>query len=163
MPITVELEDMFSYSFWIVGLAVVVVFLIGIVALVIYIKTKNRIKPEPVKVVPKPEPKPAPLLGEQIKDKYYVMIDNLERQCREEKVGNRDAYQRLSVILRKFVHELTGVKAQNCTLDEIRRLNMPRVADVIDECYAPEFSVDKQGDIYTTMNKARMVIKEWHS
>lgn len=165
MPITVELQGMFSYSIWPVVLAVMLVLIIGIIGLVVLIKARNKKKPEPVKAAPQPilEPKPVPLSGEQIKEKYCVMVDELERQCRDGKVDNRDAYQSLSVILRRFVHELTGVKVHNYTLDEIRRLNMPRVADVIEECYAPEFSVDKQGDIYTTMNKARMVIREWHS
>lgn len=165
MPITVELQGMFSYSIWPVVVAVALVLIIGIVGLVVFIKTKNKEKPEPVQAVsePIPEPKPVPLSGEQIKEKYYVMVEELEHQCRDGKVDNRDAYQRLSAILRRFVHELTGVKVHNYTLDEIRRLNMPRVAEVIEECYAPEFSMDKQGDIYTTMNKARMVIREWHS
>ena len=54
------------------------------------------------------------------------------------------------------------MKVHNFTLNEIERLNMPSVSSVIEECYAPEFSKDKDGDIYTTINKARMVVKQWN-
>ena len=115
-----------------------------------------------MKPVAAPKPAITPTVGEQIKHKYCVMIDDLENRCRSGKVDNRKAYQELSVTLRHFVYELTGVKVQNYTLEEINRLNMPRLSEVIGESYAPEFSVDKNGDIYDAMNKARMVIREWH-
>lgn len=65
-------------------------------------------------------------------------------------------------MIRHFVYEMTGIKVHYNTLDEIRKLNMPTLFAMIEECYVPEFSVDKNGNIYDTMNKARMVIKEWH-
>ncbi len=162
MPITVKLQGMFSYSFWIIALVIAVVLLIGIVALILFLKAKK--KPvEPVKPEPQPMPVPIPVAGEQLKNKYCKMIDELEQACRGGKVNNRKAYQKLSVILRRFVHDLTGVKVHNYTLEEIKRLNMPQLSDVIAECYTPEFSVDKEGEIYNTINKARMVIREWRS
>ncbi len=160
MPITVKFQGMLSYSVWIVTVAVAVVVLIGIVAFILFLRAKKK---PPVPVKREPAPVPTPVAGEQLKNKYCMMIDELEQACRKGKVNNRKAYQKLSVVLRRFVHELTGVKVHNCTLEEINRLNMPQLASVIAECYAPEFSVDKEGEIYNTMNRARMVIKEWRS
>lgn len=163
MPITVELQDMFSYSFWLTAGMTVLVMLIGIIGLVVFLNRKNKKKA----VAPKPapvqgeQPQLKQVSGEQIKQKYCAMIDELENQYRGGKVSNRKAYQELSVIVRQFVYELTGVKVHNFTLDEINRLDMPSLYTLIAECYTPEFSVDKDGNIYDTMNKTRMVIKEW--
>lgn len=163
MPITVELQDMFSYSVWLTVGVTMLVILIGVVGLLVFLKMRNKKKvverPVPVQ---EPLPQKTQLTGEQIKQKYCAMIDDLENQCHTGKLSNRKAYQKLSVILRRFVYELTGMKVHNFTLNEIERLNMPCVSSVIEECYAPEFSLDKDGSIYDTMNKTRMVIREWH-
>ena len=160
MPITIELQNMYNYSIWIVLVAIVLVLLVGVLGIFLLKKSKQ---PVVVKEVPKAEPEPAPVPKETIKQKYSREIDELEKQYRDGKIGNRKAYQKLSVILRKFVHELTGVKVHNYTLTEINKANMPDLSAIIDDCYAPEFSVDKDGDFYNTMNKARMVIEQWHS
>lgn len=158
MSITVELQDMFSYSLWPVVLAAALVVIIGIIGFIIFWKKKTPTVAETVT----PAPTAPPVHGNQVKEKYYAFINDLEMKCRNGKVSNRQAYQELSGITRHFVYEVTGIKVHHNTLDEIRKLNMPNLYAVIEECYAPEFSVDKNGNIYDTMNKARMVIKEWH-
>lgn len=158
MPITVKLQDMFSYSFLLVAIAVVLAAIIGVAGLLVFLLKKKGKQPE------KAEPSPVgkPVSGNQVKEKYYAVINDLETECRKGRVSNREAYQELSRIVRHFVYEMTGIKVHHNTLDEIKKLNMPGIYAVIEECYAPEFSVDKDGNIYDTMNKARMVIKEWH-
>lgn len=158
MPITVELQDMFSYSLLLTVLAVVLVVMAGIIGFIVFHHKKKAKQPETV--VPAPVAKP--VSGNQVKEKYYAGINDLESKCRSGKISDRKAYQELSRMIRHFVYEMTGIKVHYNTLDEIRRLNMPTLFAMIEECYAPEFSVDKNGNIYDTMNKARMVIKEWH-
>ena len=158
MSITVELQDMFSYSLWPIVLAAALVVIIGIIGLIILGKKKKLITSEAIT----PIPATPPIHGNQVKEKYYALINDLDMKCGNGKVSNRQAYQELSEITRHFVYEVTGIKVHHNTLDEIRKLNMPNLYAVIEECYAPEFSVDKNGNIYDTMNKARMVIKEWH-
>lgn len=158
MPISVELQDMFSYSLLLVALVVVLVVMAGVIGLIVFLLKKNAKKPEVAKSLPVAKP----VSGNQVKEKYYAIINDLEAKCRNGKVSNRKGYQELSGIVRHFVYEVTGIKVHHNTLDEIKKLNMPNVYAVIEECYAPEFSVDKDGNIYDTMNKARMVIKEWH-
>lgn len=159
MPITVELQDIFSYSFLLVAFAVALVIITGIIGLLVFLLKKQPKQPE---VATAPAPVVKPVSDKQMKEKYYGIIDDLEKECREGRVPNRKAYQELSRIIRHFVYEMTGIKVHHNTLDEIKKRNMPALYAVIEECYAPEFSVDKNGNIYDTMNKARMVIKEWH-
>ena len=159
MPITVELQDMFSYSLLRVALAVALVVGLTVVGIIVFM-SKKKPKKQPEVVASTPVVKP--VSDNQVKEKYCALINDLETKYRGGKVSNRKAYQELSRVVRRFVYELTGIKVHHNTLDEIKRLNMPNLYAVIEECYAPEFSVDKDGSIYATMNKARVVIKEWH-
>ena len=159
MPITVELQDMFSYSLLRVALAVALSVGLNVIGIIDFMSKK---KPKNQQEVIMPTPVTKPVSGNQVKEKYCHLLDDLETEYRGGKVSNRKAYQELSRVVRQFVYEMTGIKVHHNTLDEIKRLNMPNLYAVIEECYAPEFSVDKDGSIYDTMNKARMVIKEWH-
>lgn len=162
MPVTVELQDMFSYSLWRLVLVVVVVIIIGLIGVMVFFRKKKTQKPEIPVPAPVQAPAPKPISGNQLKEKYFAIISDLEMKCRNGKISDRKAYQELSGIARNFVYEVTGIKVHHNTLDEIRKLNMPNLYALIEECYTPEFSVDKNGNIYDTINKARMVIREWH-
>jgi len=164
MSAGVELQEIYPYS-------VVPLFVTIVLSVVIMIAghkllkklEKKSTKPVPLKKTKEPVTVNETVVHEEIRTKYYKEVDALEWQWRNENISNRQAYQELSVIVRKFVSELTGVKVLHYTLEELKKANMPKVCEVIEECYAPEFSPDKDGDIYCTMNKARTVIKEWHS
>lgn len=159
MPITVEFQDMFMYSVIPPMIAVLIAVVVGVVGF-IYFKKRKDVKPK--EQVRQEAPVTKPVVNEvQIRDRYCQMVNELEAEFKNGKLSNRTAYQKLSEILRQFVFELTGVKVQNFTLEEIKRVNMPNLTRIIDECYAPEFSVDKEGNIDETINKTRMVIKEW--
>ena len=158
MQITVELQDMFSYSSLLLALAVALVVVVGVIGLIVLLHRKKAKQPVEERIAPVIKTVP----DNQVKEKYCAIINGLETKCRDGKVSNRKAYQELSKIIRHFVHEVTGIKVHHNTLDEIERLQMPELYEVVKECYAPEFSVDRKGNIYDTMNKARMVIKEWH-
>ena len=77
-------------------------------------------------------------------------------------VGKMTVGQELSKITRHFVYEATGIKVHNYTLQEIKGTNLSGLYSIISECYTPEFSVDKNGDIYGSITKARKVIEEWN-
>ena len=158
MPITVELQDMFSYSVLPIVLAIVLAVMAGIIGITVFLLKKKAKKPEEAMLAPVAKP----VSSNQVKEKYYAIMNDLETKCRSGKVSNRKAYQELSRIVRHFVYEMTGIKVHHNTLDELKKLNMSTLCAVIEECYAPEFSMDKNGNIYDTMNKARKVIKEWH-
>lgn len=158
MPITVELQDMFSYSLIRIVLAAALVVGMILVGLIVFI-LKKKTKREPEEVLASFVKKES---ENQLKERYCAIINDLEKKFRAGKMSNRKVYQKLSKVVRQFVYELTGIKVHHHTLEEIKKLNMPELYAVIEECYAPEFSMDQTGSIYDTMNKARMVIKEWH-
>ena len=155
MPITVELQDMHSYSP--ILLIVVVIILAIFIATIVIIMVKkyskqNANEGREITIVDR----------EQIKLKYINLLNGLEEQCRSGKIANRKAHQELSKIARNYIYETTGVKVQNYTLNEIKGTNMPGLYNVVSECYAPEFSIDKDGDIYISISKARKVVEGWN-
>ena len=155
MPITVELQEMHSYS-------IVLPIIIGIIAtvfvgtiVVILIKKLCQSKPNVNKEITIED-------REQIKARYIGLLNKLETQCRNGEFTNRKAYQELSKIARHYIYETTGVKVQNYTLDEIKGTNMAGLYNVVSDCYEPEFSIDKNGDIYSSIARARKVVEGWN-
>ncbi|MBQ4521925.1 MAG: hypothetical protein IJA10_03105 [Lachnospiraceae bacterium] len=156
MPIDVELQGMHSYSFIMIVIVAAFVAVSIVAALILIIKRSQKRKKT---VSPKKEITVAD--REHIKAKYQRLLNELEAKCQHHKLSNRKAYQELSKITRHFVHEATGIKVHNYTLEEIKETNISGLYSVISECYAPEFAVDKKGDIYSSIMKARNVIEEW--
>ena len=155
MPITVKLQDMHSYSVAMIVIAIIFVVVSIVLAVVILIRMCNRHTP-----VHKVEITAADRVN--IKQKYFGLLYNLEKKCHDNKISNRKAYQELSRITRHFVYEATGIKVHNYTLQEIKGTNISGLYSVISECYAPEFAMDKNGEIYSSITKARKGIEEWN-
>lgn len=155
-PITVELQDMMSYSkIGIIGLLVVVAIMIVTVVLFLVFKLRKNM-PEPVvQIVSENKINHA-------KQKYNKLLMNLEYRYQNGRVGEKEAYQELSKYIRHFVYDVTGIRVQNYTLEEIGRINMPMLYQLIAECYAPEFSADATGDLAGSIKKAREVIYGWN-
>jgi len=111
--------------------------LLAILIITIYI-LKNRSKS---KIKKAPEMKKLTLEEkERIKRKYIQKIDKLKRKVDNEKIDTRGAYQALSLIIRHFVHEITNIKVQNYSLEEIKKLNIQVLYELIKEYYVPEFA-----------------------
>ena len=58
-------------------------------------------------------------------------LDKLSKEVEENKVNSREAYQKLSTIIRYFVYEVTNIKVQNYTLKEIKKINRPILYELI--------------------------------
>ena len=153
MQISVELQDMFSYS----PVIVYVILLLFLATLIIYLlkKYKTREKTPKVKVA---KPKDIP----SIKNKYCKILMDIDRKYTENKLSDRLAYQELSKAIRYFVYEVTGIRVQNYTLDEISKLNIPNLYRLVEDCYVPEFAIENNCNIHESITKARKVIEEWN-
>lgn len=155
MPITVDLQGMHSYSPMILVVVGIIVAII-LVTIIVLVVRKRSIRPRNINREITIEDR------DNIKKKYISLLNNLEAKCRTGKVTNRKAYQELSKITRHYIYDTTGVKVHNYTLDEIKSANMSGLYNVVSECYAPEFSIDKNGEIYSSIAKARKVVEGWN-
>ncbi|MCQ2505368.1 MAG: hypothetical protein MJ103_09045 [Saccharofermentans sp.] len=163
MPVSVSLEDMFAYSTLLTILLVVLVALPLLVYLILKLKkfklpaSKKKKKPE----APKPYVRKRSI--QEIKSDYLKQIDAIERKYKNNEIDDREAYLELSTVVRSFVQEMTGIKAVNLTLSEIKELGLPKLADLIAEFYRPEFAYESDGtDTVRHIADARTVVTQWN-
>ncbi len=158
IPITVELQEMFSYEKWgtITVIAILaVLLLIGLICLI-----RKLCKKKKKKVIQANQPKPGKLA--MLKSKYQKALAEIAKRHENKVISDRIAYQEMSRVIRRFVFEATGIKVQNYTLEEIQQVNLPQLYYLIAECYKPEFDEAGEGNAQETISKARKVIEEWN-
>jgi hypothetical protein len=156
MEIDVKLQKPFSYAFWpIIAVAIIMVLLI--IGFIVYkiMKKSMRKKPSVVQEYKAKDP-------HHTKLKYLKELNSILADLNAEILNARIAYQRTSLCIRKFTYEMTGVKVQNYTLDEIKLLQLPTLENLVNEYYVPEFSKDTAGDVIASIEKTRRAIEEWN-
>lgn len=155
MQTSVSLQDPLSYSWTPVLLIGAVILATIILYLILDMRDKKgKVNDEPKAAPPKDYPK--------IKNRYRHELDVLEQRMDNNSIEVREAYQKLSELVRGFVFEMTGIKTQNFTLTEIEKLNFPRLAEQIREYYKPEFEPESEGDMRNSLEKARGIIESWN-
>lgn len=155
MQVETELRDMFSYS-----LPIIIILGIILIVLIIFLlfSKKKKVKKEIIKqevIIPKYKDLMA------IKRMYLNKIDKLYYDITNNKINNREAYQTLSKLIRNYIYESTNIKVQNYTLEEIKKVNIPILYELVSEYYDPEFSVISGGNIINSTQKTRSVIERW--
>lgn len=73
----------------------------------------------------------------------------------------RKGYQLLSRLVRNFVKEYANVDVTTKTLAEIRSMGFPVLTALVEEYYAPEFSLDEEGNVLESIDKTIKAIKSW--
>ena len=150
MQTSVNLQEPFSYSIF-----YIIVILILVVLITIYLFKKKEKKIIEIKKVSQEN-------KQTIKQKYISKLVELDNKLDKDEISVRQAYQQLSSIIRYFVYEMTNIKVQNYTLEEIKDINIPILYELIEEYYAPEFSKKCLGDIKVSIEKTRKVIEKWN-
>lgn len=112
MQTSVNLEPSFSYTilYW-------VIFLTLILIIVLWFLEKNKKENKVVVEIENNTPN-----IKSIKLKYLKKLTILENKIDKNEITIRKAYQNLSSIIRYFVNSVTGIKVQNCTLEDIKKL-----------------------------------------
>lgn len=154
MQVSVNLQN--SFVFEIILLIILLIIIFGI--MIYFLMRKN--KKEPKEAI---EIKEVNLKDKrEIQKKYLKELDDLTKEVQKDKINTREAYQKLSKIIRYFVYEITNIKVQNYTLKEIKKINMPMLYELIGEYYKPEFARYFLGNINLSIEKTRKVIEKWN-
>lgn len=159
METSVKLQEPFSYAVWpiiVVGMIAAAVLAYLIIEKLIAGSKKKRNTELPV------VRQKSVVEVSAIKRKYIAELYKIENDLKNSKISIRTAYQKMSVCIRKFVYEVTGIKVQHYTLFDIKALNMPMLEDLIAEYYAPEFSEKSVGDVSASIEKTKRVIEKWN-
>lgn len=158
MQTSIKLQEPFTYS--VIFVVIITGFVLAMTAYLIYIniiKKKVKVEKNNLKVIPEKNIKNVPV----IKNKYLEQLNSIEYKYTNNMIDLRKAYQLISESIRMFVFEITDITTQNYSLNEIKRLNIPNLYDLIKEYYEPEFASKSVGDFEVSIEKSRRIIKEW--
>ncbi len=159
MKTSVKLQEPFSYAIW-------PVIVVGVIfaGYVIYLFVRKRMesgkhkKATEGQVVRQQTKKDIA----KIKLRYIEKLEKIKSSLYNKELTTREAYQRMSMCIRKFVYEVTGIKVQNYTLEDIRQLNMPILEELIMEYYIPEFAIESMDNSVESIEKTKRAIEKWN-
>ncbi|MCU1527492.1 MAG: hypothetical protein JWP75_1255 [Frondihabitans sp.] len=97
----------------------------------------------------------------ELKLKYTGLIDEVDAEFRAGRLTERAVHGRLSLLLRFFAYEASGVDAQVMTLTDLRAARIPRVAGAVEGYYPPAFQQQHPGDPAAAVATAREVVTTW--
>lgn len=82
----------------------------------------------------------APRNLESVRRRYLELIASIENQHDDGALAGREALLALSLAVRTFAHEMTGLNTQRMTLAQLRGHGLPLVGDAVELFYPGEFS-----------------------
>ena len=143
------LRPMFSYD------PLLMIYLVIFMGILLYVILKPKEKNLPTIIKP-----PVKNLFE-IKGRYRQQLSLLEQDFKNNKITKRKAYQNLSMLIRSFIFEVTQIKVQNYSLQEIIKVNIPSLTALVEEYYHPEFAKESKEELQESIIKTREVIEKW--
>ena len=108
-----------------------------------------------------PPPPPVPIDVRSVKEKYLGMIDEVAAEHAAGELEPRALAQRLSLVLRFFAHESTGVVAEVMTLRDLRGADLPSVEGAVAQYYPASFRRAAKHDPDAAIASARQVVATW--
>jgi hypothetical protein len=141
-------------AWWLwVGLAVFV----GVLGWYVWVWRATRERPVVV---------PSALGGDRVarlRDEYARQIDVVAQRAAAGRLSPRDAHQRLSVLVRHFVQELSGIRAPTMTLTELTAsgARLTPVSEVVEVLYPGEFAPEAADTVAGAAEVAKEVVRRW--
>ncbi|WP_051545476.1 hypothetical protein [Butyrivibrio sp. MC2021] len=163
MVTTVTLQAPFEYSWWVPILGLFLLAGAGVCIFFFATALKKYLPERKKNNLPKVRSlSPQELFA--LKRKYEGQLQGLLNTYASNQIEKREAYQDLSMLIREFVHDATGIHVENYTVKEIRSLGIRRLDMLMDEYYVPEFAEEfraKHKDFNVSCNTALGVIRTW--
>ncbi|WP_173472628.1 hypothetical protein [Eubacterium ruminantium] len=157
MKTSVKLQEPISYmTLWLI-IAAVLVALVIFMQVFFRIKLRGRLgKSKKIKIK---KPKPKTLI--EIKTAYLGKLAQIEYNLRSSSISTKEAYQKMSLCIRGFVYEATGIPVEKYTLTEIKEVGIPVLTQLVSEYYEPEFAMATYADVNQSILKTRKVLESW--
>ena len=96
-----------------------------------------------------------------LKAAYVQRIDDVEREAAAGTISARAAHQAISLLLRSFVRDASGVDASRMTRDDLERHPLPAAAAAIGAIYPGEFGPEPLPPVTATAAGAREAVRTW--
>ena len=96
-----------------------------------------------------------------LKAAYLQRISDVEEDAAAGRLPARAAHQELSLLLRGFVRDATGVDATRMTHQDLARHPLPAAAAVVASLYPAEFGPDPLPHVGTSAARAAEAVRAW--
>lgn len=97
-----------------------------------------------------------------LKEAYVQRIDAVASDAAAGQLTAREAHLELSLLVRSFARDVTGVDAPRLTLAELHRHPLPGVAEVIGRIYPGEFGLEPLPPVAQSAGTARQAVWQWN-
>lgn len=117
------------------------------------------------RAVPTSRPAPArPSLTDlpALKAAYLQRIHDVDREAAAGNLGARAAHQQISMLLRGFVRDATGVDATRMTHQDLVRHPLPAAADAVEDLYPAEFGPGPLPSVGASAARASAAVRAWN-
>ena len=160
MEFSVGLQEPFQYSSLPILLGIVLMAVIVVVHVILCCRSKRPKKVAETKKVEKPSGNKNQT---EIKHRYIEKLEEIETRLNKQELDVRIAYQIMSLCVREFVSEITGVSITHFTLTELKQKEMPiELIRLIEEYYQPEFAKESEADFKRSLEKTKQVVEQWN-
>jgi hypothetical protein len=111
---------------------------------------------------PKPSSRPAPLTDlPALQAAYLQRIADVEQQSEAGNISARAAHQEISLLLRRFVRDATGVDAPRMTQADLAKHPLPKAAKAVGALYPGEFGPEPLPAVASSAAAAREAVRSW--
>jgi hypothetical protein len=98
----------------------------------------------------------------RLKEAYLLRIDAVEADAAAGRLTSRASHQELSLLVRKFVRDVTGVDAPRMTLAELDSHPLPVAANAVGRLYPGEFGAEPLPPLARSAEAARQAVRLWN-
>jgi hypothetical protein len=96
-----------------------------------------------------------------LKEAYLLRIDAVVADAAAGRLTSRASHQELSLLVRKFTRDVTGVDAPRMTLAELASHPLPAAANAVGLLYPGEFGAEPLPPLARSAETARQAVLSW--
>ncbi|WP_115788665.1 hypothetical protein [Arthrobacter silvisoli] len=105
---------------------------------------------------------PAPVADlPRLRARYLAAIDAVVADAGSGRLPQREAHQRLSLLLRGFAGEARGIRTTHMTLQELHAHGLGPVAEGVAGMYPAAFAAASPAAVEHSAERARRVVRTW--
>lgn len=141
------------WPWWVLGALIIAAVFILYAGLWIFGRPRGILEPPP--------PPPRQVDVRSVKQKYLDLVDEVAVEHAKGDLSPRELSQRLSLVLRFFAHEASGIEAEVMTLEDMKVARVPLVPGAVERYYPSSFMRQAKDDPAAAIDTARRVVATW--
>ncbi|MEO8284545.1 MAG: hypothetical protein ABI568_14280 [Pseudarthrobacter sp.] len=97
-----------------------------------------------------------------LKEAYLQRIDAVTADAHAGLLTARESHQELSLLVRRFARDVSGLDAPRMTLAELHVHPLPGIAEAVSRIYPGEFGVEPLPPLMQSAETARQAVWQWN-